>query len=516
MKLNLFLNTQKKPLSSFQSSDQRGLSALFDYIQFLSANSTVLQTIDLNPGDEKYLAKGWYGIENLGYTNASWAGREAIVKVKVPEDAHFLRIRAGSIGWSDYLNWNASFKELMSHPNKMEVRLNDKLVDEIPLYSRMQIHYITLKPDVDSDGDRIINRYDINPRIPNPKPIKTDVNVGAYYLTGWGSLKGRSSDWSLGSPFNPILGNYTSDDPDVADWHIKCAVEHGVNLFICGYTKPYWGWEKNLEDGLLRAKFLPNIKFAVMFNNEPFWPRNPFGFDPSYLDKLTNETISYVAKNYFDHPSYFKISNRPFLMIFHASIYRDDIVGPEKFRSFINDIRDIVNKTGNSVYLVGDVMSTWIGDDENALNHAREVISPFDAISSYAILNAGERWEFDEKGNVHLIKPYDSMVKGYIELTKWWEDQAKKYSVKIIPPATTGFDNLIMYQKGIDNWLVRRVNSTPEKYKNMLEGIKPHIDPELRTVIVGAWNEYHEGWVIEPTKEFGFDYLKVIKGVLNF
>ncbi len=283
---------------------------------------------------------------------------------------------------------------------------------------RFWINYYILKPEEDSDGDGIPNSIkigenhyralDTNPRILDPKPIKNSMSVGVWYITGWG-LKGRSVDWSIGASFHSLLGNYSSNDPDVADWHIKWAVEHGINVFISPYTKPLWGWENNLEDGLLRARFLPYIKWAIMFNNEPFWPGNPFGFDPSYLDKLTNETISYIAKNYFDSPSYFKIDNKP-LMIYNAAVYHDDIIGHEKFSKFIDEIRNITNRTGNSVYLVGDVMSTWIGYDENALKHAKEVISSLDAVSAYAVLDAGEHWEFDEKGNVHLIKPYDTMV----------------------------------------------------------------------------------------------------------
>jgi len=516
--LKFVFDTTRKPSTSFaNSTDTRDLAAAFDYIQFLDANSTVIRSIEFNSGDEAYLREGWYPLERWGDMGAAWARNNSAIVLELPEEAHFLRFKANSIGRTNYGDSEAEFKELMANPNGMKIYLNGKLVDQVPLYGRMQIHYANLRPDLDSDGDGIINRLDINPRIPNPKPVNTDVNVGAYYLTGWGlggqGLSGRTQNWDLGTPFHSLLGNYSSNDPDVVDWHIKWAVEGGVRTFLLPYTKPLWGWENNLEDGLLRAKFLPYINFLICFN-PPSWSNSTLGINSTLLEKFANETVGYIARNYYEHPSYFKINNRPLLMLLWASGYYDRF-GPEKFDLFISVIRDSAIRSGYYNYLVGDVISSWIGDDENSLNHAKEVIDPFDAISAYAILDAGEKWEYDERGNVHLVKPYDTMVEGYTDLSKWWSTQAKKYSKKIIPPLTTGFDNSIMYEKGIDNWLVVRTKSTFEGYKRMCEGIKPFIDPELKMVVGGAWNEFQEGWAIEPTKEFRSSYLDVLYDVFG-
>jgi len=518
--IKFVFNFTKRPSDFYEgSADTRDLAAAFDYIQLLDKNSSVIKTIEFEPGDEKYLKNGWYGLERWEDLSASWSGNNSIVFMDIPEEAHFLRFKANSIGRTDYQDLEIGFKELISHPNEMKIYFDNKLVDKVPLYGRMQTHYANLRPELDSDGDRIMNKFDINPRIPNPRPIKTNVDIGVYYLTGWGlEGGGKSHDWSLGTPFHSIFGNYTSNDPDIADRQIKSAVENGINIFICPYTSPYWDhsiswWERNLEDGLLRAKFLSNIYWAILYN-KPFRLSDVPGIDQSFFDKLTNQTVRYVSENYFDHSSYLKINNKPMFMLYSAAGFYDEI-GPETFNSIIDDIRRSANQNGYSVYLVGDVIGTWIGNDEPALTHAREVIDPFDAISAYVTLDAGEQFEYDEKGNVHLVKPYDTMVEGYINLSKWWSTQAKKYSKSCIPPLTTGFDNSIMYEKGVDDWLVIRTNPTPEGYKRMCAGSKPFIDPELNVIIAGAWNEYQEGWVLEPTIEFGFGYLNVLRYVFS-
>ena len=45
----------------------------------------------------------------------------------------------------------------------------------------------------------------------------------------------------------------------------------------------------------------------------------------------------------------------------------------------------------------------------------------------------------------------------------------------------------------------------------MCEGIDDYVDPVLNLFIVGQWSEYWEGNVLEPTEEWGFSYLKILK-----
>lgn len=63
-----------------------------------------------------------------------------------------------------------------------------------------------------------------------------------------------------------MLGYYREGDPEVADWHIKWAVENGITFFMYDW---YWrngkiALENGLENGYLKAKYRDYIKFCIM------------------------------------------------------------------------------------------------------------------------------------------------------------------------------------------------------------------------------------------------------------
>jgi hypothetical protein len=88
---------------------------------------------------------------------------------------------------------------------------------------------------------------------------------------------------------------------------------------------------------------------------------------------------------------------------------------------------------------------------------------------------------------------------------------AKKCGKVYIPFVKSGFDN----ERAATNttytiWMVKRTNPTPEKFEEWLNGIKSLIDPKLK-ILQTTFNELTEGHAVEPTREFGFAYLDIIR-----
>lgn len=75
-----------------------------------------------------------------------------------------------------------------------------------------------------------VNRT-IHTTAPQPVPAKTDYLIGAYYYPGWNSPGAWYPIQMAGFPI-PLLGFYREGMAEVADWHIKWAVEHGINHFV--------------------------------------------------------------------------------------------------------------------------------------------------------------------------------------------------------------------------------------------------------------------------------------------
>ncbi|NOY82423.1 MAG: hypothetical protein GXP31_15595 [Kiritimatiellaeota bacterium] len=117
---------------------------------------------------------------------------------------------------------------------------------------------------------------------PPPKPIATDVTLGAYIFPGWYRDKGRGdypypthdeeSEWRLiarrPQP-RPLLGFYDDSLPEVNDWHIKWALEHGVSFFAFDW---YWNAGEHrllrtLERGFLKARYASQMKFCIHWCN---------------------------------------------------------------------------------------------------------------------------------------------------------------------------------------------------------------------------------------------------------
>jgi hypothetical protein len=73
--------------------------------------------------------------------------------------------------------------------------------------------------------------------VPEPKPVSGNYLIGAHYFTGWktGVHDGFKCIKNY-SERTPLIGYYDESNPEVTDWEIKWAVEHGINFFIyCWY-----------------------------------------------------------------------------------------------------------------------------------------------------------------------------------------------------------------------------------------------------------------------------------------
>ena len=79
----------------------------------------------------------------------------------------------------------------------------------------------------------------------------------------------------------PLLGYYDEANPEIADWEIKWAVEHGINCFIyCWYryrenlgkpvTREALRLGYALHEGFLNARYQDYMKFAFMFECTEF------------------------------------------------------------------------------------------------------------------------------------------------------------------------------------------------------------------------------------------------------
>jgi len=195
--------------------------------------------------------------------------------------------------------------------------------------------------------------------------------VGSFYFSNWHfDIKDESNNHGWLSLENfperkPLLGYYDDGNPDVADWQIKWATEHGVNFFIFLWTrcnkdaptnmlcsrnlgKPIdsinTSRQQSLDNGFLHAQYKNKMKFTVMINGGQGTPT------VNSVDDLKNNVMPYLINTYFKDPSYLVIDNKPVLYV-----WDDAIIEPTHGQEAVAAMRAAVKSSGfTDLILIGN------------------------------------------------------------------------------------------------------------------------------------------------------------------
>jgi hypothetical protein len=327
--------------------------------------------------------------------------------------------------------------------------------------------------------------------VPEPSPVDTKpYEIGIYYFPGWSP--DQWDRWSKQKGFperDPVLGFYREGDPEVADWHIKWAVENGITFFMYD-----WYWrdgkifiEKGLEEGYLKAKYRDYMKFCVMWaNHAPFADHT--------IEQLL-EVTDYWIKNYFNLDCYYKIDGKPVVSFFAVDNLTQDLSGSEN----VGKAFDAMQKRVQSAGLPGIY---FIACGDNSPNSQKRFKTEgYDAVSAYNYPTAGAKSS--------LWASYKSLMQGHVDI---WNNSLRDNTLTYIPLLNVGWDSRPWHG---NNALVRFGRST-EYFKDGLVYLKNWMDKNNRRIaILEAWNEWGEGSYMEPNSEFGFGDLEAIRDVFG-
>ena len=479
-------NTPTPPPISLQFFFDEPTTVRFDQLQFLDANGEVIES----------------------YGGKLCKGERCGLDLEVPQDAHFLRVIASQIPYRE-MEW----KDLVENSVRVGVRVNKDGVIVITddgfgpngidltkhIANRPWISYFVLKPEADSDQDGIVNctkiadrhyrALDPNPRIPEPKPVESKYNLITMYISfGEEDLKQMPRMANL----RPLWKNIDGADPDVADKYIKAAVEHGIKTFYHsgGPETP------TMEDGLLRARYLPFIKFFL--GDDPLWvlknsPRYNGSFDPRVVKRHFQHRLGILSRNYFDHSQYLKVNDKPAFFLMNLDSWQSEFGSDTAL-----EVVELLYESGEGVgglWLIGDSLHQLLA------NRNSPFVSKVDAISHYyAMFGLGKF-------------PYRELIKHTLRASEYCYNLAREKNKVYIPSIIPGFNNIKAYESGLRGDFIVYEYATPEEFREMCKSIKGLMDQQNGDhIIVGHLNEYGES-VLGPTEEFGFRYLEIIRDV---
>lgn len=347
--------------------------------------------------------------------------------------------------------------------------------------------------------------------VPEPVPVRTGkYTLWTHYCPLW--KQGTHYGWKMIEPWperKPVIGWYNEGEPEVADWHIKYWLEHGISgVVYCWYRTNLNGPVTQqighaIHDGLLKARYIDRIKFAVMWENG-------CGQGVGSSKDLMENVLPFWIENYFSHPSYQRVDGKPLLYIWVPSNVTKHLGSSEEVRKIFDAMRAVCKQKGlGGLYIVGCVG----GQNRDVLETM--VKEGWDASSAY-----GSDWRQPPQVRTvgdFICAPYEGFVE---QQEKIWKFKQGLGLLPDITAAMMGWDSR-PWKETPFFWS----ENTPEKFRDLClrakrvmdasPGAEPGKKGPEKTIIFCCWNEFGEGHYIEPTRGYGFSYLDVIRDVFT-
>jgi len=311
----------------------------------------------------------------------------------------------------------------------------------------------------------------------------SDYLVGAYYYpwhkndfhNGGGYLRKE-----LDPPQSPALGEYDDSDPEVISQHLEWFRKSNIGLVVTSWWGPGRVEDTTTRDILMEHTYLGNLKVALHYETTG-------RIKPEYGDDMSvaEGDIQYMCENYFDHPNYYKIDDRPVLFIYISRKLEE--LGT--LSSALLAMRTTASKCGHSIYIVGDAIFAKAPEAKSSFGY-------FDAVTNYDV--------YGSSGSSKRDTPYAGAeaIDKYYEEQEKWRNLAFEEDCRFIPPVSPGYNDRAVRLEKDNPPLSRRLTADDEEgslFKYQLEKALPLTDPDLGNLImVNSFNEWHEDTQIEP------------------
>ena len=372
------------------------------------------------------------------------------------------------------------------------------------------------------------------PYIPEPQPAKSDYLIAAHYYPGWKKgaelvAHNRFDDLLDYPERTPLLGYYDEENPEVCDWEIKWAVEHGIGCFIyCWYRKRENTGHKITVDDLrlghaiheayMHCRFKKYMKFAIMWECQ-------WGLIQDF-DDLTENLIPFWVENYFSDPQYLTVDGKPLLYIYNMRALVRQLGSEEAFGEMVQLMRQEMVRHGfpgihiSVVHCQKDIheRNYW----HTPIEAVRDVMG-VDSIFQYGLSTAIEELTQEQYATYLETLMLDpklvvSEQLGKIRSRIEFDPNFSMFTASAMRDSRPWFKVM-----GVDpRKPMMQFRLSPAEYKEQLTQIKALTDalPEdsigRKILIIDAWNEWSEGHYVAPCLENGFQYLQVIRDVLTY
>jgi len=330
--------------------------------------------------------------------------------------------------------------------------------------------------------------------VPAPRPVSTDMLIGAHNCPLWEADKPFMWANVLKHPERtPALGFYSQENPEVADWETKWAVEHGISFFVyCWYRDGQGGPVKQrfgsaIHEALLKSRYVRYMKFTIMWENQA---RGVAGV--ADVRDLLQNLLPFWIENYFKHPSYLKVDDKPLLFIYRPEFLIDDLGGVEAVRTAFDKMRHACREAGfQGLWILGE----YRGLDPRHLQLMKQLGLDYTFAYVWPVPNSPPPDVAVRTQMAYIRRTQElAIIPQVITVSQAWSGWADEGSIWKIPPAQ--FEDLLRQAKAFARQL-------------------PAHELGSRILLLDNWNEWGEGHYIAPYREYGFGYLDAVRKVFS-
>lgn len=337
--------------------------------------------------------------------------------------------------------------------------------------------------------------------VPEPQPVKSAVEITALYYPGTEHMPEWDMIAQTRPEIKPLLGWYDESNPEVIDWQIKWAVEHGISNFCVD-----WYWNKGrrrLEHwvtGYYKARYRKYLKWYMMYANH-----NQRGAHSSE-DQIA--VTRYWIDHYFKTPEYYTIDGKPVVCYWDAKGLDRDFIAEAAAKGEVLKAGEglrrafaLSEKLVKAAGLPGiHWQLMWTSPEADSDDARARRRSGFASSISYGCLETAR-----------LVAPkaddltFDNVIEGF---QKIWETRAVQRELPWWLPIPTGWDDR---PRTFSKANVIR-NRTPEKFAGLCRAARAFCEKhQLTRVVIHPLNEWQEGSYIEPNEEYGFAMYEAIR-----
>lgn len=309
--------------------------------------------------------------------------------------------------------------------------------------------------------------------------ISKNAVVGAYYFNY------VAADWVKKYTNTPQLGEYSALTETVMKQHRAWADQGGVDFFI-------FPWNGSSGNPLLTSFVTgrtENVKMVINYNMAHLSATNASPLTGAKLNTFINEFKDH-ANNHFTKDYYYKLDSKPVVVINPLNL-ATSAANSIDYPVVIAALRTELKNAGTELFLVGEITSGWLPPQRFS-----KAIKAFDAVVLSNWIPSGN-YGYDRA----VFYPAFSD-----QAFKNWNDSTKTWNLDFVPLIMPGFDDKVMTPAS-KNFNIER---SAQLYTDMCNAAKRNMGPK-QLVFINSWNNFQMGNTIEPTQEYGVEYLQITK-----